>query len=84
MVKRKVTQELKKESVIQTITETQEKIQERERRERALWLKVGQRVRIIGSTSIGTIEKIDSKTNKATINYGPFKTQISTDELERV
>lgn len=84
VVKRKVTQELKKESVIQTITETQEKIQERERRERALWLKVGQRVRIIGSTSIGTIEKIDSKTNKATINYGFFKTQISTDELERV
>ena len=84
VVKRKVTQELKKESVIQTITETQEKIQERERRERALWLKVGQRVRIIGSTSIGTIEKIDSKTNKATINYGLFKTQISTNELERV
>ena len=84
VVKRKVTQELKKESVIQTRTETQEKIQERERRERALWLKVGQRVRIIGSTSIGTIEKIDSKTNKATINYGLFKTQISTDELERV
>ena len=84
VVKRKVTQELKKESVIQTITETQEKIQEKERRERALWLKVGQRVRIIGSTSTGTIEKIDSKTNKATINYGLFKTQISTDELERV
>ena len=84
VVKRKVTQELKKESVIQTITETQEKIQERERKERALWLKVGQRVRIIGSTSIGTIEKIDSKTNKATINYGLFKTQISTYELERV
>lgn len=84
VVKRKVTQELKKESVIQTITETQEKIQERERKERALWLKVGQRVRIIGSTSTGTIEKIDSKTNKAMINYGLFKTQISTDELERV
>ena len=84
VVKRKVTQELKKESVIQTITETQEKLQERERKERALWLKVGQRVRIIGSASIGTIEKIDSKTNKATINYGLFKTQISTDELERV
>ena len=84
VVKRKVTQELKKESVIQTITETQEKLQERERKERALWLKVGQRVRIIGSTSIGTIEKIDSKTNKAMINYGLFKTQISTDELERV
>lgn len=84
VVKRKVTQELKKESVIQNITETQEKLQEQERKERALWLKVGQRVRIIGSTSIGTIEKIDEKTNKVTLNYGLFKTQISTDELERV
>lgn len=84
VVKRKVTQELKKENVIQTIAETEEKIKEQVRKERALWLKVGQRVRIIGSTSIGTIEKIDEKNNKVTLNYGLFKTQISADELERV
>ena len=84
IVKRKVTQELKKESVIQNITETQEKLQEQEKRERTLWLKVGQRVRIIGSSSIGTIEKIEEKTKKVTLNYGLFKTQISADEIERV
>ncbi|MDO4763282.1 MAG: DNA mismatch repair protein MutS [Flavobacteriaceae bacterium] len=84
VVKRKVSQELKKETVIQTIAETEEKLKEQQRKERALWLKVGQRVRIIGSTSIGTIEKIDLKNNKVTLNYGLFKTQISSDELERV
>lgn len=83
VVKRKVTQELKKENVIQTIAQTEEKIKEQNKKERALWLKVGQRVRIIGSTSIGTIEKIE-KNDKVTLNYGAFKTQISADELERI
>lgn len=84
VVKRKVTQELKKDNVLQNIAETEEKLQEQTRKERALWLKIGQRVRIIGSTSIGTIEKIDTKSNKVMLNYGLFKTQISADELERV
>lgn len=84
VVKRKVTQELKKDNVIQSIAKAEEKLKERTKRERALWLKIGQRVRILGSTSIGTIEKIDEKTNKVTLNYGLFKTQISADELERV
>lgn len=84
VVKRKVAQELKKDNVLQNIAETEEKLQEQARRERALWLKIGQRVRIIGSTSIGTIEKIEVKCNKVILNYGLFKTQISADELERV
>ena len=84
IVRRKVSQELKKDSVIQNIAKVEEKIQEQNRKERALWLKIGQRVRIIGSTSIGTIEKIDAKNNKVTLNYGLFTTQISADELERV
>lgn len=84
VVKRKVTQELKKENVIQSITETQEKLKEQRAKERAAWLKIGQRVRIIGSTSIATIEKIDPKNQKVTLNYGLFKTQINADELERV
>jgi hypothetical protein len=83
VVKRKVTQELKKESVQQNITETVEKLQTEKKKERAIWLKIGQRVRIIGSASIGTIEKID-KNDKVTLNYGLFKTQISADELERI
>lgn len=83
IVKRKITQQLKKETVQEKIAETNEKLEERRTKERATWLKVGQRVRITGSTSVGTIEKID-KNQKVTVNYGLFKTQISADELERI
>ena len=74
----------KMQSILPAAAKVEEKIQEQNRKERALWLKIGQRVRIIGSTSIGTIEKIDAKNNKVTLNYGLFTTQISADELERV
>jgi DNA mismatch repair protein MutS2 len=45
-------------------------------------MKVGQRVRIAGSTSVGTIEKISK--NKVIVNYGTFKTTIDSGELERI
>lgn len=83
VVKRKITQQLKKENVQEKIAETHEKLEDKRLKERAVWLKVGQRVRISGSTSVGTIEKID-KNQKVTVNYGSFKTQISADELERI
>ena len=83
VIKRKITQQLKKENVQERIAETNEKLEDRRKKERAVWLKVGQRVRIAGSTSVGTIEKID-KNQKVTVNYGSFKTQISGDELERI
>lgn len=83
IVKRKITQQLKKENVQEKIAETHEKLEDKRLKERAVWLKVGQRVRISGSTSVGTIEKID-KNQKVTVNYGSFKTQISADELERI
>lgn len=82
IVKRKITQQLKREDIKEKIAETNEKIEEKRRKERAVWLKEGQRVRIIGSTSVGTIEKVSK--NRAIVNYGTFKTQINTDELERV
>lgn len=82
IIKRKITQQLKRQDVIEKIAETNEKIEEKKREERKLWLKEGQRVRIIGGTSVGTIEKISK--NKAIINYGNFKTTINTDELERI
>ncbi|WP_088322807.1 endonuclease MutS2 [Polaribacter tangerinus] len=44
--------------------------------------KVNDRVRIIDSTSIGTIEKIDK--NKVTINYGLFTTKTTINKLEFV
>ena len=58
-------------------------MEDKRQRERAVWMKVGQRVRIPGSTSVGTIEKIE-KNGKVSVNYGTFKTQISGDELERI
>lgn len=44
--------------------------------------KLNDRVRIIDSNSVGTIDKIEK--NKITINYGIFTTQTSVDKLELV
>ncbi|MFC4687900.1 DNA mismatch repair protein MutS [Epilithonimonas pallida] len=82
VVKRKITQQLKKEEVIEKIAETNEKLEQKRQAERAVWMKVGQRVRIAGSTSVGTIEKITK--NKVIVNYGTFKTTIDSGELERI
>lgn len=82
VVKRKITQQLKKEEIIEKISETNEKLVEKRKEERSLWMKEGQRVRISGSTSVGTIEKISR--NKVIVNYGTFKTTINPDELERI
>lgn len=83
IVKRKITQQLKKVDVQEKIVETNEKLEDKRVKERAVWMKIGQRVRIPGSTSIGTIDKIE-KNGKVSVNYGTFKTQISGDELERI
>lgn len=83
VIKRKITQQLKKEDVKEKIAETHEKIEDKRQKERAIWMKAGQRVRISGSTSVGTIDEIH-KNGKVTVNYGAFKTQISGDELERI
>lgn len=82
VIKRKITQQLKKEDVKEKIAETNEKLEEKRKTERATWMKVGQRVRITGSTSVGTIDEI--KKNKVIVNYGTFKTTINADELERI
>ncbi|MBW8523940.1 DNA mismatch repair protein MutS [Chryseobacterium chendengshani] len=82
VVKRKITQQLKKEDIIEKISENNDKIEEKRKTDRAVWMKVGQRVRITGSTSVGTIETISK--NKVTVNYGTFKTVISAEELERI
>lgn len=83
VVKRKITQQLKKENIQEKIAETNEKLVEKRAQERATWIKPGQRVRIPGSTSVGTIEQIH-KNGKVTVNYGTFKTQISAEELDRI
>ncbi len=83
VVKRKITQQLKKVEVKEKIAETNEKIEEKKQQERAVWMKIGQRVRIAGSTSVGTIDALH-KNGKVTVNYGAFKTQIDGNELERI
>ncbi len=83
VVKRKITQQLKKVDVQEKIVETNEKMEDKRIKERAVWMKIGQRVRIPGSTSVGTIEKFE-KNGKVSVNYGTFKTNISGDELERI
>lgn len=82
VIKRKITQQLKKTEIKEKIAETNEILEEKRKEERAVWLKEGQRVRIKGSASVGTIEKISK--NKAIVNYGTFKTTINSDELERI
>lgn len=82
IIKRKITQQLKKTEIKEKIAETNEILEEKRKEERAVWLKEGQRVRIKGSASVGTIEKISK--NKAIVNYGTFKTTINSDELERI
>ena len=45
-------------------------------------LKVGDRVRILDSKSVGSIDSIEK--NKAIVNYGLFTTQVGLDQLELV
>ncbi len=45
-------------------------------------LKIGDRVRMHDGKAIGSIDKIEK--NKATVNYGLFTTNVSTDLLELV
>lgn len=73
----KIIREQKKtEKRIKEITEKTEKIQ----LQRAL--KVGDRVRIKDSKSVGSIDKIEK--GKALINYGLFTTLVAISELELV
>ena len=44
--------------------------------------KINDRVRVVGSNAIGTIEKIEK--NKVAINYGFFTTKTTVDKLEFV
>lgn len=45
-------------------------------------LKVGDRVRLLDSKSVGSIDIIEK--NKATVNYGIFTTKVSLDQLELI
>ena len=73
-VKRKVDKirKTKKQSKLTKLEKTKPKVK----------LKIGDRVRLIDSKSVGTIDQIEK--NKAIVNYGIFTTNVSLDKLELV
>lgn len=83
ITKRNLVKNLKNTEVQTKIAESIEKNIQKEKDERNLWLKMGQRVRIIGSNSVGVIEKIE-KNERIIVNYGTFKTRINASEIERI
>ena len=54
----------------------------REKNKPKVIFKIGDRVRLIDSKSVGSIDKIEKK--KAFINYGIFTTNVALDKLELV
>ena len=52
-------------------------------KEKATYIyKINDKVRIIDSNSVGTIDKIEK--NKAVVNYGLFTTSVNVNRLEYV
>ncbi|MDO4881222.1 MAG: DNA mismatch repair protein MutS [Capnocytophaga sp.] len=85
--KKAIEQEVSKEiKVIREQKKTEKKIKEiterKEKQQLQRALKIGDRVRIKDSKSVGTIDKIEK--DKATINYGLFTTLVAISELELV
>ena len=66
-------QDIQQKIEVKKKVETQQKIAS---------IKLGDRVRIKGSTSVGTIEKIEDEVIH--INYGKFLTKISIFEIEKI
>lgn len=83
VIRRKITQQLKKSDTQEKIAEAHQRLEQQVEKERAVWIKVGQRVRIKGSTSVGAITEVQ-KNGKVTVSYGNFKTTIDSKELERI
>ena len=78
-------QKVEKEVLEKVVTVRKEKKKEAEKvaKEKANYtFKVNDRVRIIDSNSVGTIDKIDKK--NVIINYGIFTTKTTTNKLELV
>lgn len=63
-------------------TKKQSKLSNPEKTKPIVKLKIGDRVRLIDSKSVGTIDQIEK--NKAIVNYGIFTTNVSLDKLELI
>ncbi|MGY5849387.1 endonuclease MutS2 [Salegentibacter sp. F14] len=84
---KKVQQEVKKkvEVIRQKKKEEKTKLTEAQRKaaeKPKITPKVGDRVRLEDSKSVGTLDKIEK--GKATVNYGMFTTQVALDKLDLV
>mgnify|MGYP000158952354 CR=1 FL=1 len=82
---KEVIQKVEKEVLHKVVKVREEKKIEAEKiaKERAAYVfKINDRVRIIDSNSIGTIDKISK--NNVVINYGVFTTKTSVEKLELV
>ncbi len=84
---KKVQQEVQKkvEVIREKKKEEKQKEIEAEKKEAAKpkpKLKIGDRVRLQDSKSVGTLDNIEK--GKATVNYGMFTTSVSMDQLELV
>lgn len=78
----KIKSELKKEEIKEELEQTKAE-EVRTTVDRAnKWMNEGKRVRIKGSSSSATIDKIEGET--AFLNYGLFTTKISVYEIEKI
>ena len=82
-VEKEVKRELKENS--ETISQQKQVIEQKEKAEtkkKIEALKVGDRVKIHGSSSVGTIDKL--KKDTVFVNYGLFTTQINVNEVYKI
>lgn len=81
---RKVEREVQKK--LEEVREKKKKREKEEQKKEAsrpkVELKLGDRVRIVNGTAVGTIDKLEK--GKAVVNYGMFTTKIAIGELEKV
>lgn len=83
IAKKKLKKDLEKNADKIKEIQVKTKIKEKEEVQKKIdSLKKGDRVRIKGSVSSGTVEKIENET--ITINYGTFRTKISIFEVEKI
>ena len=81
-VKKEVTEEISQKLVNIRKEKKKKKIQPTPSLKPKVTLKVGDKVRMLGGKSVGSIDAIEKK--KAIVNYGLFTTQVSLNQLEIV
>lgn len=83
-IEKKIEKEVEKkiEVIRQEKKEKAKKLKTQEKTQPKVTLKLGDKVRIINGTAVGTIDILEK--GKATVNYGMFTTKIDVNELEKV